>query len=263
MVYRRRGLIGLIKAFLKYPGKWLQVRYYQWRVKHTFASGIATIAMYVTQRLEAQELLDVVTSERSVMDEILKEIRPNDVFWDVGANLGVYSLLAANCAGVQVVAFEPHPATAKRLRKNVELNEKTNVKVLNIALSNSEGSARFDPIELDSPQARAYLVISDKISGTIEVETSSGDKLIEKGIVPIPDIVKIDVEGAEPLVIKGIGSSLPSCRALFCEVHPMYIEQYGSSAEDLESTLENMGFSVEKILDRVDGTYHIRARRLS
>ena len=119
------------------------------------------------------------------------------------------------------------------------------------------------PYKLDNGDSagRAHLV-RDEVSGTIEVETSSGDKLIENGIVPSPDIVKIDVEGAEYLVIIGMRSAISSCRAIFCEVHPN-IRRYGSSTEDLERTLKNMGFSLEKIQDRADGTYHLKAKRLS
>ena len=261
VICKEEGLFKLVQAIIKYSrnrlGK-LEFRYYQLRRKRTFSIGSVRIAMFVIKYKDVWELQYAYDTERSVMEEILRELKPNDVFWDVGANLGFYSLLAANCSGVDVAAFEPHPTTVKRLRKNVELNNKKSaIKVLNVALSDSEGRARFDPMELDS-HGRAHLA-SDEISGIIEVQTSSGDKLIETGIVPRPDIVKIDVEGAEHLVIKGMRSALLSCRVLFCEVHPMYIEKYGSSAEDLEKTLKNMGFSVEKIQRRVDGTYHLMA----
>jgi FkbM family methyltransferase len=193
------------------------------------------------------------------MEEVLKELKPNDVFWDVGASFGFYSLLAASCASAVVMAFEPHPITVERLAKNIELNRKSNIQILQLALSDSKGKTRFNMIDSDINPGSSHLA-TDEINGTIEVETSRGDDLIENGTVPKPDIIKIDVEGAEHLVIKGMQSALPSCRVLFCEVHPN-IRKYGSSAEDLEKILKNTGFRIEKIQERFDDTYHLKARR--
>jgi FkbM family methyltransferase len=254
-VYREEGIFKLLKDSLRY----LQARYYQLRGKHTFSIGNMKTAIFITHYVDEWELRYVYFTERSIWNGILRELKPNDVFWDVGASLGFYSLLAANCSGVRVVAFEPHPNTVVRLGKNIELNQKSNIKVLNIALSDKEGRTRFDPIELGSARGKAHLT-SDETIGEIEVEISSGDKLIENGTAPKPDVVKIDVEGAEHLVIKGMRSSLSRCRAVFCEVHPI-IDRYGSTAADFEKSLKDMGFSLDKMQEREDGTYHIKASR--
>ena len=185
IIYKEGGLFKLFKACIKYPQRWLgklRLRYYQLRGRYTFNIGSSSINMFVTQYTDAWELYYVYETERSVWETIIKELKPNDVFWDVGAHLGFYSLIAANCSGVEVAAFEPHPTTVKRFRKNIELNKKSNIKVINLALSDSEGRSRFNPIELDSTIGRARLT-SGGISGTIEVETSSGDKLIENSIM--------------------------------------------------------------------------------
>jgi FkbM family methyltransferase len=247
------------KRLLKSRLSLLKLRYYQLIGKRTLSiNGIRTV-MSVTSYRDAVEIKHVYETERFVIEEILRELKPNDVFWDVGANLGFYSLITANILGVVVEAFEPHPTTVRRFKKNVEMNKKSNIKVLNLALSNIEGRARFDPIELHSSDGWAHLT-SEITSGTIEVETSSGDNLINKGVALSPDIVKIDVEGAELLVVNGMRNALANCRALFCEVHPT-ITRYGSSAEDLKNTLEEMGFTLE-IQNRRGGTYHLKANRI-
>jgi FkbM family methyltransferase len=261
ITYNEGGLIKLFRAsfrhFLYYPYL-LRRKYYLSRGRRIFSIGSAKIVMSVIDYNDYYELNYAYETERPIMERILRELKTEDVFWDVGANLGIYSLLAASCSKVNVVAFEPNPTTVISLRKNIELNKKANIKVLTVALSNSKGRARFNPEGVQLSHGRAHLV-TEEIGETIEVETISGDKLIENGTAPRPDIIKIDVEGAEHLVIKGMSKALSNCRELFCEVHPN-IEQYGSSAGDLEMTLKDIGFIIEKIQDRSDGTYSIIAR---
>jgi len=267
--YRKRGLFGLVMAFITYPYRHLDLRsryldlcarYYLLRGKTTLTFGNLKIPFLVSQLTDATGLCHTYKWERFIWGYILRELKPNDVFWDVGANIGFYSLLASSCPGVNVIAFEPNPATVKVLRKNIELNQRSNIKVLNIALSESDGMARFDTIQRDSTAAMAHLA-NEETDGTIEVVAKRGDKLVESGDVPKPDVLKIDVEGAEYLVLKGMSDALSSCRLIICELHSS-IERYGSSMDDFEMYLKNAGFLIEK-KTRVPGynTYHIIARR--
>jgi FkbM family methyltransferase len=210
--------------------------------------------------MDAFEINYANSTEYNVLEKFLHELKPDDVVWDIGANLGIYSLLAAKRQKVTIIAFEPHPTTVVRLMKNIKLNKFSNIQVFDIALSDSESKVDFFTNGIDESSGRAHITIN-KISGTIKVESSKGDTLIESGRVPKPDVVKIDVEGAEHLVIKGISKALSQCRVLFCEVHTR-IEQYGSSGVNLESTLRNHGFTLENIQDRDDHTYTLLAKNM-
>jgi FkbM family methyltransferase len=267
--YRKRGLFGLVLAFITYPYRRLNLRskyldlcarYYLLRGKTTLTFGNVKVPFLVSQLTDATGLCHTYKWERFIWLNILRELKPNDVFWDVGANIGFYSLLASSCPGVIVIAFEPNPATVKVLRKNIELNKRPDIRVLNIALSESVGMSRFDTIQRDSTSARAHLA-NEETDGTIEVAANRGDTLVESGDVPKPDVLKIDVEGAEYLVVKGMGDALSSCRLIFCEVHSR-MWRYGSSMDDFEMYLKNVGFLIEK-KTKVPGydTYHIIARR--
>ena len=258
--YRERRLLGAVKARIIYPYRRLNLRsrYHLLRGKRTLDFGTVKIPFLVSQQTDLSALCNTYSWERVIWEIILRELRPNDVFWDVGANIGFYSLLAASRPGTNVIAFEPNPTTMKVLRRNIELNKRDNIRVLNLALSDSEGTARFDTIRRDSTDAKAHLA-AEKTDGTIEVETSRGDRLIESGDIQGPDILKIDVEGAEYLVIKGMGEALSCCRLIICEVHSR-MWRYGSNADDLETYLHHRGFSIdEKIHFPRYGTYQILA----
>jgi FkbM family methyltransferase len=160
----------------------------------------------------------------------------------------------------KVVAFEPNPIVVERLKENVKLNCKPNVEVFNVAVSNSKGKTKF--VLSRFYQSSHLLTEDDKLSNNIiEVETTTIDALVKEGL-PIPNVVKMDVEGAEHLAVKGMRNALADdCRILYCEVHPYLIKKYGSSPEKLEKALRSMKFNIEKIeLKRgLPGFYWLKA----
>lgn len=264
--YQEKGLLPSIKAVLRYFNSLLHVLwrrfcviYYQWRGRFDFSIGKTRIALRVRDKHDALELFYVRTTERYMIKEILTELRPNDVFWDVGANLGFYSLLAASVPGVNVIAFEPNPSVTDRLKSNIAFSGKSNVRVLEVALTDTEGAVKFDIVN-NGRHGQAHIAF-DNDNNTLDVAASTGDRLTMTGAVPPPDVIKIDVEGAEYFVIKGIPKALAGCRIVFCEIHPQ-IRQYGGSAIALESNLKDLGFNLAKIQERNDNTYHLKASRL-
>jgi len=126
---------------------------------------------------------------------------PGDVVFDIGAN-GVYSLLFSDCVGHdgQVVAFEPSPRNVNFLRLHLRLNSVDNVLVQEVALSDVDGTARFG--ESDDPSIGRL----DEYGG-LEITTRSVDSVVaETGLVP--QLLKIDVEGAELVVLLGASATL-------------------------------------------------------
>ena len=125
-------------------------------------------------------------------------IRPGSVVFDVGAHVGYYTVLSSVLAGPrgQVIAFEPLPANLKYLRRHLQLNGCNNVRVLTNCVGKSSSIAHFD----DSHGTGVGHLASE---GTLEVQVRSLDEMIESGELPIPQFIKIDVEGAEMLVLSG------------------------------------------------------------
>ena len=113
------------------------------------------------------------------------------VVYDVGANAGFYTLLSSVLTGNsgKVFAFEPVPQNIFYIKKHLELNKISNTVVVEKAVSNKISKLRFD---LSSNPSMGHF----SANGEIEVETISLDEFIKQGN-PLPDLIKMDIEGAE------------------------------------------------------------------
>ena len=184
--------------------------------------------------------------EKPVLEHLLSNLRRDDVFYDIGANLGLYSCLVADVVSSPIVAFEPHPDNADRLEKNADLNG-ADISIFRCALADSTGEAELN-ITLDKVGSAGHTLVSDRTSGhdSIPVSKIRGDEFIAREDLPQPTVLKVDVEGAEQAVLDGMEESLsrPECRLVYCETHPNRLKKQGSSGADVRSTLESHGFAV-------------------
>jgi len=134
-------------------------------------------------------------------------LHPGDTMFDVGANVGYYTLLGSHRVGTtgHVVAFEPLPANVRFLQRHVRLNRVQNVSLQAVAVSDHDGRARFAP-----HASNAMGKLSD--AGSVEVATVSLDSIAKAGRFPDPNLLKIDVEGAELGVLRGAAQLLDRAR---------------------------------------------------
>ncbi|MGA3023414.1 MAG: FkbM family methyltransferase [Bryobacteraceae bacterium] len=141
-------------------------------------------------------------------------VKPGMVCWDIGANAGYYTLLFAQLAGQdgRVFSFEPLPHNLELLRRHVEVNAYRNVRVLPCALGDRDGEARFDP-----GPGRSMGRLSDQ--GQLSVACWRADTLLATGKIQPPDVIKIDVEGAEAKVLLGAKSALARGPVVFLATH--------------------------------------------
>jgi FkbM family methyltransferase len=159
--------------------------------------------------------------EPEVQAVVQQYLRPGMTFYDIGANIGFFSLLAARLVGKdgRVVAFEADPEVAGRLRENVERNEFMQISVQEKAVCEKSGVVSFmrtDP--LTSPDRGLGHIVDHVGPGTIQVEgVSLDDFILAAGA---PDFVKCDVEGAESEVFRGAQKLLAEKRPIIlCEMH--------------------------------------------
>ncbi|MFO0760788.1 MAG: FkbM family methyltransferase [Byssovorax sp.] len=140
------------------------------------------------------------------MGLLLHLLRPGDLFVDVGANIGAYTVLASAVCGATTIAVEPVPETFARLLENLRVNDVLDrVTPENIGLSSSEGVLVFTT-GLDA--ANHALLPGESFGGaTIEVKVKTLDALC---IPRVPELVKIDVEGLEVELLKGAPATLAS-----------------------------------------------------
>lgn len=173
--------------------------------------------------------------DRFIYDWLKKHLNLTDkVVWDVGAHVGYHSFSFAALVGEKgrVVSFEPNRFNQKRFAKNLRLNPDLakRIKIIKAALSNKNGTVDLissDEVEntrssgshLDSTVPPENLSVYDGFMKT-KVKTYRTDDLVTKKNVPPPNIIKIDVEGAEELVIRGAEKTIRKYKPiLFIEVH--------------------------------------------
>jgi FkbM family methyltransferase len=129
---------------------------------------------------------------------VLHLLRPGDLFADVGANIGSYTVLASGVIGCRTVAFEPDPSTAAALERNISLNKIAERVELRIsAVGDRDGEARFS-IGLDTQNH--VLTGADVIGRSVPMQTLDR-ALFDSGRIPI--LIKIDVEGYEAEALRG------------------------------------------------------------
>jgi len=197
-------------------------------------------------------------SEKQVLLDVFSEINEGDVFYDIGANTGLYSLFVAKKSPTHnVVSFEPYPPNLDVFQNDIDRNNLNNIRIFDFALSDTNGSISFDvPAQQQAGYGSAS--INPEKEGSSTVSTSTTDNVIREYDLPSPNIVKIDVEGSEDLVIRGMEETLSStdCRLIYCEVHVSgnewrpSISEFGSDIKKIKTTLENHGFTVEEMGSR-------------
>lgn len=159
-------------------------------------------------------LFYVVREEYELEVQFLEKlVGPGDVFVDAGANCGVYTVAAAHLVGAsgQVLAFEPGEASLAMLRRNVELNGFSQVRVFPTALSENSGTARLYAHD----HGASSFTLGRTEEGerlSFEIETATLDAILPKEGISRVDVIKMDVEGAEELILRGATQLFDRCR---------------------------------------------------
>jgi FkbM family methyltransferase len=191
--------------------------------------------------------------EEETVDCMLEMLHPGDVFVDLGANIGILTLLAARAVAPsgRVFAFEPTPATARLLRQNVHSNGLANITTIEeLAVSAEPGRARFAVFER-SP-TNSFALPTDVGAEFIDVEVTSLDAYFERLGWPSVAIVKMDVEGQESNVFRGMAELArrnPKMCVIF-EYHGAQLVRTGTSGRDLIAAARGAGFDTFEVLFR-------------
>ena len=172
---------------------------------------------------EFNRCLKLYSKEPGTIEWIKSEMKPGQVFYDIGANIGVYTIMAARqvSPGGKVYAFEPHGPNFSRLSDNIALNRLQNVIVpCSFALHNTDGYLKFRYCSLNAGTSNSQLVEGPngemKLSDDQIIELKNAvrvDALIASNRVAPPQHVKIDIDGDEYLILQGMTSLLRSSDA--------------------------------------------------
>lgn len=268
LVHLRRGTLpGLLKLYLQ--NRWQK---YIWSKRDVWWKSQANRRKYVEFEVQhdvrmqlffdtrLSELVYFGNYERGERQFLNAFLEPGDIFVDVGANIGLYTLIAARLVGGigRVYAFEPCSVAFERLVLNTKLNRFVNIYCEKLALSDSTSQLDMK-ISLDGQDAWNSLV-SPIEGGAFAVEMVScvkwDDFADENGLVGHITMMKIDVEGWELHVLKGGYHVLsrPDAPVLQIEFADRTMHSAGSSCIELYRLLEKLGYQMF--------TYSMKSRRL-
>ncbi len=222
-------------------------------------------ARSLARRIGVKRLYYMLFPQRSYEDKfhnaISKELRPGDLVWDVGANVGFYTKIFAEKTGVsgRVFAFEPMPATYRELCR--QTSDYSWVQNEQIALSDFDGSSRMIAGEINTVSHLESVAGEATMANSVDVTVLRGDSFLAASGTT-PNLLKIDVEGFEEEVLDGMKDLLaaPELRAVFLEVHFGVLEKRGRSEAPLrvEKLLRSKGLKPKW----VDGSHIVAKREL-
>ncbi len=177
-------------------------------------------------------------------------LQPGMTFFDVGANMGQYTLLAAG-KSCNVHSFEPAPAMFEFLNENVQ-PVKERVRINKIALSNTEEPVTLFMAKPHNVGATSFTDQNCASGETFEVPCTTVDNYVEKNEITSVDVMKMDVEGAESAVLKGAAKLLsgPNPPAIVLEYEESAQQRFGSSNAEMTSLLTANGYRLERITDQ-------------
>jgi FkbM family methyltransferase len=253
-----RSLLPLIPAGL--PGKTRLARFLLGRKR---AAQDVEVTCFDGSRMLIPSLSDSVgfhlfidgVYERTELKWLLRELQPGDVFVDVGANIGGFTLPAAGRVGALglVVAVEASPRIADYLRRNLETNRVVNVRVCQVAVSDQTSNCVTFYAAPDQSFGAGGLGAGDGMR-PITVGAKRLDHLLAEQGVTTVRVLKVDVEGFEAAVFRGAeqlltGSNPPAVLFEFYE----WAERRSGTPGDAQRVLREWGYDIWRIEDYVSG----------
>lgn len=193
------------------------------------------------------------SSKEPEMLEWIDEYGGEGTFYDIGANIGIYSLYYAKSKTGSVFSFEPSVFNLRQLAKNISINTMSNrITIISNPLSNITGIATFMNGNIDEGGALSAFGVNYGFDGQLindnikySVLGFSLDDLLKNGLISkAPSLIKIDVDGIEHLILSGAKNTLAnaSLKSIFIEVNDDFEEQYVG----VKRLLESAGFTLKE-----------------
>lgn len=219
-------------------------------VAHCEVDGLS-IAIRISTPNEHHRAATYATKEPETIDWLRENLRDGDVFYDIGANIGLYSLYAAKLRpGSRVFAFEPENHNFGNLCGNILLNRVTNITPCFFPLSSCEGFAPFYVYDLQPGGALHSLGRPSPLreepplltTGTLAV---SIDALVSRHGLPAPNLIKLDVDGNEEQILDGAAAALASSSLRSILVEVTWSDESKAALSWAESKLAAYGYQLK------------------
>ncbi|KPI12006.1 methyltransferase FkbM family [Actinobacteria bacterium OK074] len=181
-----------------------------------------------------------------------RRLKPGDGFVDIGANIGVFSVLAAQLVGEggSVTAVEASPVFHETLLRQARLNGCHNIRAVNAAVADTPKKLTFVLVSSRNMGANSIVPYDGPAESTFEIDALPLPDLLSADEIANARVVKIDVEGAEGSVVRGLAPVLGKLRPdaeLTIEVTPDRMAQLGDCADELLRTMTDAGFHVYRL----------------
>ncbi|MBI4127239.1 FkbM family methyltransferase [Candidatus Peregrinibacteria bacterium] len=189
--------------------------------------------------------------ENEIVDDWIEAGKNHKCIIDIGGFNGIFGILAAKVnPEARIFIFEPDSINFRHIQKNIHLNGLNNVKVFQCAVCDKDGELTFGG-HLGGTGSRIGF-------GTTTVKSVSLDEFIKEMNID-PDLLKIDVEGAETMVVEGAKQFLSAkSPMIFLEVHPEFLKSMSSTEEELFRKIESIAHFERKPFHFVrDASYHL------
>ncbi|MFI9720769.1 FkbM family methyltransferase [Streptomyces sp. NPDC052396] len=183
-----------------------------------------------------------------------RRLQPGDTFVDVGANVGYFSLLAARLVGAdgQIAAVEASPLFHRRMLEQLELNGFRNVRAVNAAVADVQKELTFTLASSHNLGANSIVPYDGAIESSFSIDASPLPDVLTLAEIVTARLIKIDVEGAEGAVVRGMSSMIGELRddaEIAVEVDPQRMAKLGDSVDELLSTFSEYGFHPYRLVN--------------
>lgn len=242
---------GAFWHFLKLYKKYLTITTYKAHKYKFYNSGL------ITKRLYQQEpfVRFGKSFERKTISLMLRILKPDFIAVDVGANIGLHSLIISkaleNSIGNRIFAFEPSLATYRILEENIRINNcEERVHPINLGLSNTSGKLYLSiPNSYNDygEEADVFKYLKEESSdGNDEiVEVTTLDSWIKENNIDRIDFIKVDIEGAELLFLKGAEYVLTNLRPIIIlECYELFCKRFDYSVSDVIIFLDHLNYKI-------------------
>ena len=180
----------------------------------------------------------------------IENFKVNSVFWDVGANIGLYSCFASRQKKAKTFAFEPSVFNLEVLSKNIYCNNLSDkIIIIPLSLTSETKISSFNISKIEVGGAKSSFSENYDEEGNVfnpvfkyNTLGISGNDFVKKFNIDKPDYIKIDVDGIEYLVLNGLSEILDDTSSILIEV----TESFKSKKKNIKEFLEHRGFTLEK-----------------
>ena len=194
--------------------------------------------------------------EPIVTKRFLEIVKDRDVVIDLGAWIGYYTLLAARHVGLEgsVISIEPHRINFERIKSNIHLNGFQNVKLLNLAVGDEQGTKTL----MEGNDSLTHTIMEDRTG--YQINTDTVDNIVSGLRLDTINLIIMDIEGYEYFALRGAKNALTKgiIKNMICEIHPDKLRLNGYSDSHVLDLLSKFGYKIDKFTN-FQTCYHIQA----